>query len=172
MARSSSPPTSKFPANLHGDILNLMQILIGERQEAHAFFATKTRYAVGFSDPAERQRVQADLDHGVGLFCAAHAMALFEKKLPSRHWADIFDQHDLQRLKALRHLRRCAAKGFSGDRVPEDSAEFDAVMASSNPLRGVESFTADEIRLSSLIGINEMPFLQQMGNKALVATLP
>lgn len=158
---------SKFPSSLVHGIITL-NTMIGEHQEAHAIFCTRTRYAVSVQDQVARQRIQADLDHGVGLFCAAHVMAIFEKAIPSKHWDDIFEPDDILRLKALRHIRRCAANGFTGDRVQEDAAEFDAVMASGQPLRGVESFDATEIRLSEMIGIDALPILQDLANKAVI----
>lgn len=159
---------SKYPSNLLQDIIALNTTMITETQEAHGQFCTRTRYAVSVQDQAARKRIQADLDHGVGLFCAAHVMAIFEKALPSKHWDDIFEPDDLQRLKALRHIRRCAANGFTGDRCQDDAAEFDAVMASGQPLRGVEDFDATQIRLSERIGIDALPILQGLANTALI----
>ena len=161
-------PMSKYPSNLFQDIVALNTTMITETQEAHGQFCTRTRYAVSVQDQTVRQRIQADLDHGVGLFCAAHVMAIFEKALPSKYWDDIFEPDDLLLLKALRHIRHCAANGFTGDRVQDDAAEFDTVMASDKPLRGVESFDAAQIRLSEQIGIHALPILQGLANKALI----
>jgi len=159
---------SKYPDTLLQDISALNTKMITEIQEAHGHFCTRTRYAVSVQDPIARQRIQADLDHGVGLFCAAHVMATFEKALPSEHWNDIFEPDDVLLLKALRHIRRCAANGFTGDRVQDDAMEFDVVMASSQPLRGIMSFDSNHIRLSEQVGINALPILQGLANKALI----
>ncbi|MBW8003739.1 MAG: hypothetical protein FVQ80_17335, partial [Planctomycetes bacterium] len=86
----------KFPKTLLQDIADLNTKIITETQEAHGQFCTKTRYAVSVNDINARQRIQADLDHGVGLFCVAQVMAIFEKSLPSIHWDDIFEADDLQ----------------------------------------------------------------------------
>lgn len=170
---TASPATvSKFPSNLQPDLCKLGQALIREHQEVHGHFCTKTRFAAStIQDLAIRERVQADLDHTVGLFCAAHVMAVFEEALPEKHWADIYESDDLQTLKGLRHIRRCTANGFRGRRATEDAAEFDAVMNSSQPFRGVESFDADNIRLTELIGSNSIPILQDLTNKALVTVV-
>ena len=164
----STSGMSNFPSNLSTDIIALNTKLIRETQEAHGQFCTKTRHAVLVSDPVARKRIQSDLDHGVGLFCAAHVMSMFEKAIPSKYWQDIYDPDDLQLLKALRHIRLCAASGFSGDRVQDDALEFDAVMTSSQPLRGVVTFDADKIRFSERVGIDVVPILQSLANKALI----
>lgn len=164
----STAPMSKYPSHLLQDITDLNTKIITETQGALVQFCTRTRYAVSVQDQAARKRIQADLDHGVGLFCAAHVMAIFEKALPSEHWDDIFEPDDVILLKALRHIRRCAANGFTGDRVQDDAVEFDAVMASGRPLRGVESFDAAQIRLSEMIGFDAFPILQGLANKALI----
>lgn len=167
-AANSAVPMPTFPSNLLQDIVDLNSKLIQEHQEAHGHFCTNTRNAVSISDPVARERIQADLNHGVGLFCAAHTMAIFEKAIPSRFWDKIFEPDDIIRLKALRHIRRCAANGFTGDRVQVDAVEFDTVMASNHPLRGVETFDASQLRLSERIGIDSMPILQGLSNTALI----
>lgn len=165
----NSPPMSKFPPSLFQDVQQLQSTLITEHQQVHGHFCTSTRHKASvIQDQAIREKVQADLDHAVGLFCAAHSMALFEEALPEKYWADIYSSDEIQLLKGFRHLRRCTANGFRGKRPKEDAAEFDAVMKSSAPIRGVESYDSESVRVSELVGSNALPILQNLVNKALI----
>ena len=156
--------------NLKETLVKLGQTWQVETQDAYGHLTSKTRHAVGVSDPETRARIQGNLDHAVGLLCVAHAMTLFEKGFPSEFWPKYLEDSEVQILKAYRHLRRCAANGFVGDRVDEDREDFDAVMTSDQRFQGVDKFDENTLRLTERITSEVMPFLQMATNKALVAT--
>lgn len=140
-----------------------------QSQDAFGFFSTKTRHAVGYSDPIKRKEVQEKLDHAVGLLAVAHVMALFEDSFPQEYWTDIIDDDsNYKTLMAYRHVRHCAANGFTGKRPDEDHEFFDEIMNSESPLRGVDSFESDELFLEESVGNYAHTFLSGLMNKIIV----
>ncbi|MBO6607402.1 hypothetical protein [Psychroserpens sp.] len=139
-----------------------------ELQGVFGYMSTALRYAVTIGDSAIRQRIQGELNHAVGLFSVAHLMGRFEKVLPKAYWHEVVvDANDLERILAYRHISLSGHKGFSGDRVNEDRASFDSVMAGPNPILGVESFTTQKIVLTENFGIHAHQFLYPLSNMIL-----
>lgn len=159
----------KLPQSLSSGLTTLGQELVTQNQDALGWLCSKTRNAVTYSDPQTRQRVQDNLDHAIGLLCVAHIMAVFEKYLPCNYWPALLTQEELQRLKAYRHIRNCAANGFTGLRPTADHAEFNTVMASQHPLRGVMEYTDASIFLSPDVLNDLSAFVRRVSNMAIVA---
>jgi hypothetical protein len=159
----------KLPASLSPGLLVLGQELATQNQDALGWLCSTTRNVVSYSDPQTRQRVQHNLDHAVGLLCVAHIMAVFELGFPNIYWPVILDPADVRRLFAYRHIRCCAANGFTGVRPQDDYADFDLVMASDLPLRGVINHTDKAIVLSLDVLSDLSLFTREVINKAIVA---
>lgn len=158
-----------LPASLSPGLLALGQELATQNQDALGWLCSTTRNVVSYSDPQTRQRVQHNLDHAVGLLCVAHSMAVFESGFPNIYWPVLLDPPEVRRLNAYRHIRCCAANGFTGVRPSDDYADFDLVMASDLPLRGVISHT-DKVIVLSLDVLSDLSVLiREVINKAIVA---
>ncbi len=153
---------------LRQQLAKLGQTLGSETQSANAHLATRCRNAISYSDPDTRQRIQSDLNHAVGLFSVAHVMTVLELGFPPHCWDELLDQEDILTLHALQHLRASAGNGLSGLRAKECHEQFDAVMASKDPIRGVKSFDNAKVRLEEQVGMYAATTLQQIVNKALV----
>lgn len=158
-----------LPPSLGPGLLVLGKELITQNQDALGWLCSTTRNVVTYSDPATRQRVQRNLDHAVGLLCVAHLMALFEQKFPSIYWPTILDPQEVERLGAYRHIRNCAANGFTGARPSADHEAFNAIMNSCHPLRGVLSYTDDAIELSPDVLSDLCVLVREITNRAIVA---
>jgi hypothetical protein len=159
----------KLPASLAPGLQVLGQEIATQNQDAFGWLCSTTRNVVTYADPATRQRVQRNLDHAVGLLCVAHMMAVFEAGFPCNYWPALLSSHDVQRLNAYRHIRNCAANGFTGDRPQADHADFGSVMTSNSPLRGVISYTHDTIVLSQDVLSDLCALIQDITNRAIVA---
>jgi len=159
----------KLPAPLSPGLLVLGQELATQNQDALGWLCSTTRNVVPYSDPEASKRVQRNLDHAVGMLCVAHIMAVFEAGFPGNYWPALLSSHDVQRLKAYRHVRNCAANGFTGTRPPADYADFDSVMTSSCPLRGVISYTDNSLVLSTDVLSDLCVLVREITNKAIVA---
>lgn len=155
--------------NLKQSTILLGQELLQQAQDAHGFFTTKTRHAVGYSDPATRQRVQENLDHAVAALAIANIMAIFENRLPKKYWVTIFqDSKVTVRLKAYRHIRYSTIHGFTHSRADENKLDFDKIMSGENPLRGIRSYSDDEVFLEETAANFAFEFIQRQFNVAIV----
>lgn len=117
-------PTEKTQLMASMNVLG--QELIQQAQQAHGNLMSKTQHAVSISDPQIRQQVQDKLDHAVNLLAIANVMAIFERHLPKEYWARAYrDPTITKQLRAFRHIRFCAANGFTGLRASENKTDFD-----------------------------------------------
>jgi len=157
------------------ELFDKVQSLTGELQPllqgAFGFFTTKTRYAVSYSDPEVRNKVQDELDHAVALLAIAHVMTIFEDCFPSQYWEEIInDTENYNILKAYKHIRNSTVNGFIGHRSKDDDEYdyFDDVMNSSNPLKGVKEFDDEKISLAESAGNFAHSFITDLTNKIIV----
>ena len=154
---------------LKQSINDLGRELMQQAQDAHGFFTTKTRHAVSYSDLATRQDVQNKLDHAVALLAIANLMAVFEDHLPKKYWTKVLhDSAVTMRLKAYRHIRFSAISGFTGSRAKYNKSDFDKVMASSSPLRGVRSYDNCSVFLDEQAASIAFAFVNQIYSQAIV----
>lgn len=154
---------------LRQSVTDLGRELLQQAQDAHGFFTTKTRYAIGYSDPVARQQVQEKLDHAVALLAIANIMAIFEDRLPRKYWTKIFQEPAITvRLKAYRHIRFSAINGFIGTRASENKLDFDKTMSGNSPLRGVRSYDDESVFLDESAASFALSFLNEAYSKAVV----
>jgi len=156
-------------ANLQTGLSVLGQELIQQSQDVYGFFVTKTAYAVTYNDVNKRVEIQQKLDSAVAMFGIANLMTIFEDHFPYRYWAQILsDPKVTVRLKAYRHLRYCAINGILGKRVDIHRGDFNRIMLSDLPVRGVSSYDDDYILLSILAPNYAFSFVREQWSKATV----
>lgn len=155
-------------SSAQADLVELGRELLTHGQDATGWLCTKTRNVVEYSDPAIRARVQKDLDHSVALVSIAHLMAAVEQRFPETYWSVVLDKDDVELLEALRHVRHCAANGFTGLRPEPDRAAFDSVMA-DRPLQGVLVSEPTRLLLTTDIVFDASRLLRAVVDRAVVA---
>lgn len=154
---------------LQRSVIDLGRDLMQQAQDAHGFFTTKTRFAVSYSDTAQRQKVQEKLDHAVALLAVANIMAIFEKHLPKKYWTKVFqDPATTKKLRAYRHVRLCAVNGFTGERAIENTKDFDKQMASDEKLLGITSFSSSELMLDETAANHAFQFIRGLYDRAVI----
>lgn len=155
--------------NLKQSISTLGTELIQQAQDAHGFFTTKTRYAVSYSDQNMRQQVQERLDHAVNILAIANIMAIFEQYILEKYWPIIFaDESIILHLKAYRHIRFSAIYGFTMQRAAENHQEFDNIMSSSDPIRGVSEYSQKALKLGETSAYYASEYVRRQYEKAIV----
>ena len=102
-----------------------------------------------------------------------YLFALFESYLDWEDWKDLDDPKDeaykepyaeifpiIDRLKAYRHIRHSFSHKPNGERANRQSEEFDAIMASERPLKGV-SVNSENCIVPSFKSIEELIFVMR-----------
>ena len=138
-----------------------------DRQSALNQLTSQMRHVVSLNDPVARREIQAELDHTVGLLVVAHWMRMFSEAVPDAYWSWYIDTDDRRRLRAYRHLARSAREGLGHERSKRDRRQFDAVMASSDPLPGV-LVAGDRLTIEPTVGNALGVFMEQVRSKLIV----
>lgn len=73
-------------------------------------------------------------------------------------------KEDKLRFKSLLHIRHSFAHNFSGKRARTGKKDFDKLMRSSFPLKGIEEFDNDYIRLNHEIVLETKNFFERTSN--------
>jgi len=121
---------------------------------------SSTRFVEGYEGQVElREELQARMDHAIGGMSIVYLFALLETYIGREYW-DTVNESMKDKIYAYYHIRNTMAHGFDGKRAERYVDEFDRVMNSENPIRGVVDYDNNTIIVDASIWIGLKDFLR------------
>ena len=126
-------------------LANLLRVSL---QTEFGWLLTGTRLLITETGPG-RQEQQDRVDSSVQGLLVVYLFGRWEEFVDPQIEREWLHPYELTRLQGLRHIRHSVALGFEGIRADQCRAEFESIMGSRKPFRGVEwDRSADTIDLS------------------------
>jgi len=139
-------------------VSKVLKAVSNQNQNEIGWIYSATRNVVSYNAvPEHNEKIQKRVDHAVGGLAVLYFFSILENYISRKHWE--YARCDLRkRMEAFLHIRNTIAHGFNGHRAERYTDQFNDVMKSDNPIRGVKSYDAEYIKLAPEIW-QELPEL-------------
>jgi hypothetical protein len=122
---------------VYTDILPLLQRQLESLQGSFGYLLGGAKKLADHAEAAAREKIQGEINEALQGLLIVYLFSMWEEYVPRELEREWLPEEVYQRLNAYRHIRHTVAHGFDGNRAKKCRVEFEMIMNSDYPFKGV-----------------------------------